>query len=98
RLWDAGTAPQLRLLGVHDAAVNGAAFSPNGRLAVSAGQDGTARIWDVLGRRLLQTLRHDGAVNTAAFSPDGTLVVTASADGSARVWRAEDGAQLQVLA
>ena len=55
-----------------------ASFDPAGRRIVSAGTDGTARIWSVRSRRLLHALSHKRAVEDAEFSPDGRLVVTAS--------------------
>jgi WD40 repeat protein len=59
---------------------------------VTAGDDGTARIWDAKSGKELETLgRRHGAyglntVNSAAFSPDGERVVTANADGAAQIW------------
>lgn len=77
-----------------------AAFSPDGRLVVTASEDRTARVWELAGGlaqpRLLQG--HDDRVLYAAFSPDGRYLVTASSDGTARVWDlAGDLAQPRVL-
>lgn len=64
-----------------------ARFSPDGSLIVTAGADGTARIWDAATRKLVTTLKkHDGAVTGARFSFDGKLLVTTGADGSIVVW------------
>src|SRR5208283_698972 len=68
------------------------AFSPDGKLIVTAGMDHSARVWDAVSGRLLATLSgHSGPVNDAGFSPDGKSVVTASDDGTARVWDAVSG-------
>jgi hypothetical protein len=69
-----------------------AAFRPDGKQVVTAGEDKTARVWDVAtGSVVAELSRHEQRVNSAAFSPDGTLVVTACEDGRARLWQAATG-------
>ena len=64
-------------------------FSPDGKLVVTASDDGTARLWEAASGRSLHTLKgHTDYVNGAVFCPDGKLVVTASIDGTARLWAA----------
>ena len=65
-----------------------AAFSPNGKLIVTASWDKTARIWDAAtGQQVGDPFEgHDDVVWSAAFSPDGTRVLTASKDATARIW------------
>src|SRR4051812_6673250 len=64
-----------------------ARFSPDGKLIVTAGADGTARIWDVDSRKQLAVLKkHEGAVTSARFSFDGKLLVTTGTDSSIVVW------------
>lgn len=71
----------------HTFAINGIAFSPDGKLAVTAGADGTARIWEAAtGREIRALIGHTRGVNRARFSPDGRLVVTASDDSTVRTW------------
>ena len=52
-------------------------FSRDGRVLFSVGFDSSVRLWDVLARRELATLRgHFGMVCSAAASPDGRRVAT----------------------
>jgi WD40 repeat protein len=76
----------------HSDVVHFVAFSPDGRTAVTASLDGTARLWDGLtGKPRGEPLRHEGCVLQAAFSPDSRLVVTASLDRTARLWEVHSG-------
>jgi WD40 repeat protein len=82
----------------HKEPVASAAFRSDGRFIVTAGNDGTARIWNAESGASVHVLRgHGGRVLGAAFSPNGTLVVTAGADGTARIWDARSGASVRIL-
>ena len=83
---------QLTNLLRHSDRVHFVAFSPDGRTAVTASPDGTARLWDALtGEPRGAPLRHEGGVMQAAFSPDSRLVITASLDRTARLWEVDGG-------
>jgi len=63
-----------------------------GRQAVSCGEDGTVRLWDLAARRLVRTVRgHVGWVFAAAISPSGELAASAGEDGVIRLWRTGSG-------
>lgn len=94
-LWDRrtgeGAFPPLK----HMNAVKRAAFSPDGKLIVTACEDGAARVWETSsGRMIGAELRHDAPVNGAAFSPDSAFLVTTSDDKTARRWSVESGKQV----
>ena len=71
--------------------VFGLAFSPNGRLLASAGEDRTVRLWDVAsGKQRAIFTGHTDDVKDVAFSPNGQLLASASGgfdDNTARLWK-----------
>jgi WD40 repeat protein len=88
RLWDVPTRKQLNPpLEGHTDAVQGMAFSPNGRMLASAASDGTLRLWDVrTHKQLIAPLRDHTAVGmNVAFSRDGRTLASAG-DKTIRLW------------
>ncbi|MCC5828714.1 MAG: serine/threonine protein kinase [Phycisphaeraceae bacterium] len=67
-------------------------FSNDGRRIVSAGYDGTARVWDAqTGAEVVGPMVHGTLVYHADFSPDGQRLVTGSYDHTARLWDLNTG-------
>lgn len=82
----------------HKGKVTSAAFSPDGKRAITASDDRTARIWNVTESRVIKVLEgHTKGVTGACFSPDGRLVVTASRDGTVQIRDAQSGQLLRTL-
>ncbi|HEU5101727.1 MAG TPA: protein kinase [Roseiflexaceae bacterium] len=74
------------------------AWSPDGRLALTGGEDGTLRVWDIgSGAQLRELKGHIGSVWSVAWSPDGKQALSGAADGTLRVWDVGSGAQLREL-
>jgi len=77
------------------------AFSPNGQLVATGGDDGTLRLWSVRdpARPQLVASEHDSGtyVLGAAFSPDGKVLAAASADNLTRLWDVADPARPVLL-
>ena len=57
-----------------------AAFNRDGDRIVSAGVDGTIRVWDAIGGEQLVVLERFGAAGGAAFAPDGQSVLSYGVD------------------
>jgi eukaryotic-like serine/threonine-protein kinase len=68
----------------HTAAARHVAFSPDGRLLVSCGEDGRVIVWDFARRQRLATLNHPAY--KVAFSPDGRSLATGGTDGAIVIW------------
>jgi WD40 repeat protein len=74
--------------------LQGACFSPEGRLIATYSYDGLVRLWDAHTGREIQTdspMKHVGRVYSADFSSDGKRLVTASTDHTAIVWDTQTG-------
>jgi WD40 repeat protein len=80
-----------RKLTGHTWTIYGLVFTPDGRTLISAGADGTVRIWDVETGSERATYRwHSSWVTCLAVSPDGCTAAAGSADHSIVVWDLED--------
>src|SRR6185369_6617731 len=96
--WDAVAGRELRTLSGHTASVLATAFSPDGRLLASGGDDAVVKLWDTATGREIATLNgHSLGVKAVAFSDDGKLLVSGSDDGSARLWDVNTGETLATL-
>jgi WD40 repeat protein len=94
----AGGLQRLALKG-HRGAVNKILLTPAQTEAISAGADGTARVWDLeIGDCTLIIEGHTGGITDMAITADGSLLITTSEDGTARASELEQGQCLRVLA
>jgi WD40 repeat protein/class 3 adenylate cyclase len=86
-LVDPATGETIRELTGHSAGAADIAFSDDGRLAYTAGLDGTARVWDVATGANPITLRGNqpGLIRLSVDS-EGDKLATFGVDGGARIW------------
>lgn len=83
--------PTVHALGEHSAEIRSISISPDGKIAFSASNDNSVKVWkfnqDVLHGKLLKTLRgHGGWVRSCASLADGREVISGSHDGSVFDW------------
>ena len=92
-VWDSGSMKELKQLIGHNAAVNTAAFSPDGRWLATGGDDNQILLWDVsrLQNPQLEPVPilldgHTAKVVDLAFSADGKYLASASWDRRVGIW------------
>jgi WD40 repeat protein len=77
------TGPPLR----HGIGIVGSEFSPDGGLVLTAGADGSCRVWDArTGKPMSPLLPHRTNAQPCVFAANGRRFATADSDGDIRVW------------
>ena len=72
--------------------ISSVAFSPDGRLAVSASWGNLLTLWDIgTGQGIRTFTGHQERVNTVAFSPNGAQIISAGRDNTVKLWNVETG-------
>ena len=92
-VWDSGSMEEVKQLIGHNAAVNTATFSPDGRWLATGGDDNQILLWDVSTLRDPQVEPvpilldgHTAKVVDLAFSADGKYLASASWDRRVGIW------------
>jgi len=85
----------------HDYRVGTTAFSPNGKILVTADLKGITKLWDVQSGQELARMNSDQVVLHIAFSPDSKIVATAGVggapDNTVHLWDSQSGRELTHL-
>ena len=67
--------------------VNAFAIGPDGRTALTGGEDGSLRIWDAAtGVAVGSAMAHRSPIRAVAFSPDGRMAASGDQNGTIRFW------------
>lgn len=90
-------APPRRAASIraHAGRVNAVALTPDGRSALTGGDDRAVRLWDLRsGFELREVARMGGPVRAVAVSPNGRLLAACAPEGVG-VWDAEAGREMR---
>ena len=75
----------------HTDDVRAVAVTADGHRAISAGNDGTVRVWDLQTGQLLAAFHGEAPVLSCAVTVDGTTVVAGDRFGRVHILRWEEG-------
>jgi WD40 repeat protein/tetratricopeptide (TPR) repeat protein len=94
QLWKTATGEPIGQPLLHDRRVQAAAFSPDGRVLLTAVLD-VVYLWEAdTGKLLGRVVAHDSHIHALVLDPNGRFFVTASQDGSAGVWETATGRKI----
>ncbi len=85
-VWDVATGLTITNWLAHSNTISDLQFSRDGRLMITASDDGTARIWDLGTSTLLADLPNKATVLTASFNPAVSRVLVLTSSGKLNIW------------
>jgi RNA polymerase sigma factor (sigma-70 family) len=104
RLWDLSSLKEICKFSDHDLDVRSVAFSPQGLLASTTGDEhqqkepGQIQLWDIAAKKKIASLSgHESLIDCVLFSPDGKTFVTGSWDNTIKIWDTASRKELKTL-
>jgi WD40 repeat protein len=85
-LWDAASGADIASLGVHEAPVLVANWSPNGSQVLTITKDGNARLWDTRVAAAPIDIPGPKPIRNGFWSPDGRRLMMVLDDATLRLW------------
>ena len=80
------------------------AYSPDGKVIATGGEDRCIRLWDAETKKSMRELRADGRVTSLAFSPGGCTIAAGEGsdflvkeDHAIHIWRVSTGREIDQL-
>ena len=90
------TGRRLEFLG-HKEKINSVDMLPNGRVAMSGGNDFIAYIWDTTSGQIIYRFNHTSRVSKVALDPQGRFAFSADSMKSAHIWDLITGKLISTL-
>lgn len=87
---------RLEFLG-HQEKINAVDMLPNGRIAISGGNDYMAYIWDTQSGQVIYRFNHPSRVTMVALDPKGRYAFTADSKKSSNIWDLKTGKRISQL-
>ena len=81
----------------HFGAINQVRYSSDGKMFISAGKDGSIKIWDGVTGRCVTTIpkAHGNSVYSVQFSQNAKYFLSGGSDATARIWDISTGKQVR---
>jgi WD40 repeat protein len=90
------TGRRLEFLG-HKEKINSVDMLPNGRVAISGGNDFIAYVWDTASGQIIYQFNHTSRVSIVALDPLGRFAFSADSMKSAHIWDLKTGKLISTL-
>ena len=90
------TGRRLEFLG-HKEKINTVDMLPNGRVAISGGNDFIAYVWDSVSGQIIYQFNHTSRVSKVALDPQGRFAFSADSLKSAHIWDLKTGKLISTL-